>query len=203
MAETMKRQIAYKLRIGSLLAGKPILDNERFSFLELGNRNIIRVNVIANIIEKYNSEGEKKFSSLTLDDASGQIKIKAFGEETGKMDKIIEGNTVRVIGMLRFYNNELYILPEIIKPVDPRYLLVRKLEVESKLPKETSVEEIKALKDKILDMIKGSEAEQGIDVDKIIMELKAQPDLINQEIQRFLEEGIIYEPRPGRLRYLG
>ena len=199
----MKRQIAYKLRIGSLLAGKPILDNERFSFLELGNRNIIRVNVIANIIEKYNSEGEKKFSSLTLDDASGQIKIKAFGEETGKMDKIIEGNTVRVIGMLRFYNNELYILPEIIKPVDPRYLLVRKLEVESKLPKETSVEEIKALKDKILDMIKGSEAEQGIDVDKIIMELKAQPDLINQEIQRFLEEGIIYEPRPGRLRYLG
>jgi len=202
--EAIKRHIAYKLRIGDLLAGKPIIDNDRFSFLELGNRNIVRVNVVANVIERYINEGEKRFASLTLDDASGQIKVKSFGEDVKKIEKTTEGNTIRVIGILRYYNNELYILPEIIKKIDPRYLLVRKLELENKQEtKETSKEEIKALKDQILDMIKQAEDQQGIDVDKIIMEIKAKPDLINQEIKKFLEEGIIYEPRPGRLRYLG
>jgi len=199
----MKRRVAHKLRIGDILAGKPIIDNDRFSFLELGDKNIVRVNVIANIVERYDSEGEKKFSSLTLDDASGQVRIKAFGDDIEKMKNIIEGNTIRIIGILRYYNNEVYILPEIIKQVDPRYLLVRKLETEKNKPKEINKEEIVALKDKILEMIKSAEEEQGIDVDKIIMELKSRPDLINQEIQKFLEEGIIYEPRPGRLRYLG
>ena len=29
------------------------------------------------------------------------------------------------------------------------------------------------------------------------------PEIINQEIQKMLEEGIIFEPRPGKLRWLG
>ncbi len=52
-------------------------------------------------------------------------------------------------------------------------------------------------------MIKKEEENEGIDTEKLIMEIKASPDLINQEIKRLLEEGIIYEPRPGRVRYLG
>jgi DNA-binding transcriptional ArsR family regulator len=36
------------------------------------------------------------------------------------------------------------------------------------------------------------------------MKLKqANPQIISQEIKKLLEEGIIYEPRPGRVRYLG
>jgi hypothetical protein len=31
----------------------------------------------------------------------------------------------------------------------------------------------------------------------------AKPDVLSQEIQKLLEEGIIYEPKPGRVRYLG
>ena len=30
-----------------------------------------------------------------------------------------------------------------------------------------------------------------------------EPSLINQEIKKALEDGIIYEPRPGIVRYLG
>ena len=51
--------------------------------------------------------------------------------------------------------------------------------------------------------IKEAEANEGIDKDQIIMSIKSQPKLITQEIQKLLEEGIIYEPRPGRVRYLG
>ncbi len=58
--EQFKRNIAFKFRIGDLLIGKPVMDGERFSFLELGNKRIIRVNIAGNIVDKYESEGEKK-----------------------------------------------------------------------------------------------------------------------------------------------
>ena len=53
-------------------------------------------------------------------------------------------------------------------------------------------------------MVKNSEPQEGIEVDKLIMELRnTSPDIINQEIQKLLEQGIIFEPRPGKVRYLG
>jgi len=203
MIEQIKRNIAYKLRIGDILRGKPILENERFKFLELGNKQIVRVNIIANIIEKFKSEGEKKFSTFTIDDASGNIKIKAFGLDVDRFEPIQQGQTVLVIGVLRVWNNEIYISPEIIKIKEPKYLLVRKLELDLEKPKTNDKQEIKAIKDQIIDKIKASEPEQGIETEKLILDLNASPELINQEIQKLLEEGIVYEPRPGKIRYLG
>ena len=56
----------------------------------------------------------------------------------------------------------------------------------------------------ILDLIKASEEDGGIEMDQIIMNLRdASPEIINQEIQKMLEEGIAFEPRPGKIRYLG
>jgi hypothetical protein len=31
----------------------------------------------------------------------------------------------------------------------------------------------------------------------------ASPEIINQEIQKMIEEGMVFEPRPGKVRYLG
>lgn len=205
----IKRQIAYKLRIGDILRGKPIIENEnseqqRFGFLELGDKNIIRVNIVANIIDKYESESEKKYINFTIDDASGQIRLKIFGEDTKRFKDVAQGSTIVVIGTLRFWNNELYINPEIIKQIDPRYLLVRKLELEREKPKQVDKQEIKAIKDQIIDMIKKEENNGGIDSDVIYHSLTSiSPELINQEITKLLEEGLVYEPRPGKLRYLG
>ena len=131
--EQFKRNIAYKLRIGDILLGKPIMDGERFSFLELGGKKIVRVNVIGNIVDKYESEGERKYIFFTLDDGSGQIKLKCFGDDVDKFKNIIQGQTVLVIGVLRNFNNETYISPEIIKEQDTKYLLIRKLEHKEKV----------------------------------------------------------------------
>ncbi len=204
--EQFKRNIAYKLRIGDILMGKPILDGERFSFLELGDKKIVRVNVIGNIVERFDSEGEKRFSVLTLDDGSGQIKLRIFADDVEKFKNINQGQTVLIIGLLRHFNNEIYINPEIIKEKDSKYLLIRKLKTEkNKIQKEpVAREQIIAVKDKILGAIKSAEDEGGIEIDKIIMGLKnISPVIINQEIQKFLEEGIVFEPRPGKVRYLG
>lgn len=205
--EQFKRNIAYKFRIGDLLIGKPIMEGDRFQFLELGDKKIVRVNVIGNIVDKFNSEGESKFATVTLDDGSGQIKLKTFGDDTAKFEKINQGQTVLVIGVLRNWNNETYISPEIIKEQDPKYLLVRKLEIEKEKAASAPPvqrEQMGAIKDKILEVIKGAEGEGGVDMDNVIMKLRdTSPEIINQEVKKLLEEGIIFEPRPGRVRWLG
>src|SRR3989344_873236 len=166
MAEQQfKRHTAYKLRIGDVLVGKPVMNGEKLSFIELGNKKVNRVNVLGNIVEKYESEERedgRKFLFLTLDDGSGQIKLKVFGDDSEKFKDVYQGQTVVVIGTLRYWNNETYVAPELIKE------------------------------------------NGGVELDRLITELREfSPGIINQEIQKLLEEGIIFEPRPGKIRYLG
>lgn len=201
--QQFKRNIAYKFRIGSLISGRPILEGDRIKHIEIGDKQVVRVNLVANIIDKYIQEGEKKFGSITLDDATGQIKAKAFGDDVEKFTQLSQGDTVVLIGMLRSWNNEIYLTPDIIKKKEPLYLLLRKLEVESDMPKTLDKPQLSALKDKILEMVKTAEKEGGVDIEKIVVDLKERPDIINQEIKRLLEDGVAYEPRPGKLRYLG
>jgi RPA family protein len=203
--DQFKRHIAFKLRIGDILRGKPIMNYDKFSYLDLDGKKIVRVNVIGNITDKYDSEGEKRYSFLTLDDGSGQIKLKSFGDDVEKLKDIVQGNTVLIIGVLRNFNNETYIAPEIIKQQETNYLLVRKMETEKNKPKGNEVpkEQIIAVKDKILGSIKNS-GDEGIYIDLLKTEMKEiSSEIIDQEVQKFLEEGIIFEPRPGKVKYLG
>lgn len=212
MAEQQfKRNTAYKFRIGDILIGKPVTNSvagtERFAFLELGDKKIVRVNIIGNIVDKYENLGETKYISFTIDDGSGQIKLKVFGDDTERFKDFFQGQTIIAVGLLRNWNNELYVSPEIIKEMNPKYLLIRKLETEKeKAVSHGSIgkEEMGAIKDRILDMIKDSEEEGGIETEKMIMKLQEfSPSIINKEIQSLLEEGIVFEPRPGKIRYLG
>lgn len=202
-----KRNVAYKLKIGDILLGKPVMNGEKFSFLELGDKKIVRVNIIGNIVDKYESEGERKYIFFKFDDGSGQISLKVFGDDMTKFKDVTQGLTVLVIGVLRHWNNETYIQPEIIKEQNTKYLLVRKLELDrTPSPKASPIEKSKiiAIKDSIINIIKDAEEEGGIEREQLIMKLKdASPEIINQEIKKFLEEGIIFEPRPGKVRYLG
>jgi RecG-like helicase len=205
--EQFKRHTAFKLRVGDVLMGKPVNNGDRFGFLELGSKKIVRVNIAGNIVDRYESSGETKYLNLTLDDGSGQVRLKVFGDDVEKFKNFVQGQTVIAIGVLRNWNNETYISPEILKEQDQKYLLFRKLELE----KESSVkvdplgkDKIIAVRDRILGAIKNAEEAGGIDIDKIIMNLNdISPTIINQEVQKFLEEGIVFEPRPGKVRYLG
>lgn len=208
MADEFKRHIAFKFRIGDILIGKQVFDQERFSFLELGAKQIRRVNIIGNIVERYDSAGDKKYIFFKLDDGSGQIQLRIFGDDVQKYQNIVQGDTVLVIGLLRSFNNDLYISPDLIKKYNPKYLLVRKLEIEKQKTKEKKdvlgKEEKIAVKDRILSEIKNAEPGGGIEMDTLIMNLNnVSPEIINQEVQKFIEEGIVFEPRPGKVRYLG
>lgn len=214
--QQFKRNTAYKLRIGDILVGKPTTNGDRFSFLELGDRKIVRVNVIGNIVDKYESSGETKYISLTVDDGSGQIRIKAFGEEAERLRSLTQGQTVVVIGVLRHWNDELYVSPEIVRDMDPKYLVIRKLETEKDTVSGLSSGSVSsgmdisgkqqtiAVKDRILDLIKASESNGGVETESLLRDLQEfSPTILNKEIQKLLEEGVVFEPRPGKIRWLG
>lgn len=217
--QKFKRHTAYKLRVGDVLIGKPVTNNtngvERFSFLELGSKQVFRVNIAGNIVDRYDaeqsqgSEGSKKYIFFTLDDGSGQIKLKVFGDDSDRFKDVSQGQTVIVIGTLKHWNNELYINPEIIKETAPKYLLLRKIETEKNKSNlshnpQADKEQVMAIKDKVLDIVKSAEEDGGIDLENLIKQLNDfSPGIINQEIQKLLEEGIVFEPRPGKIRYLG
>ena len=202
--EQRKRNIAYKLRIGDILKGVPMMNEGKFLFLELGDKKVVRVNILANCVDKFVQEGERQFASLTVDDASGQLKLKAFGEDIGPLKEVMQGDTLQVVGNMREWNGELYMIPEIIKKVDTRWLLVRKLEIQnSRKDMQTAEGGDSGLKNDVMIKIKDAESDGGIDIDALVMNIEASPDAINIEIKKLLEEGLIYEPRPGRLRYLG
>lgn len=88
-----------------------------------------------------------------------------------------------------------------------QHLLLRKLETEKDKainPGTIAKEQVTAIKDKILELIKNSDEEGGIETEDIIKNFpEVSSSIINQEIQKFLEEGIAFEPRPGKIRWLG
>ena len=203
--EIRKRNVAFKLIIGDVLKGVPMMSEGKFMFLELGDRKVVRVNMISNCVDKFVQEGEKSFASLTVDDASGQLKLKVFGEDIERVKHIMQGDTLQIVGNMREWNGEIYMIPEVVQKIDARWLLVRKLEIANAL-KDIPIEAsggVNGLKNKILGKIKEKESEGGIDRDSLIMDVEAAPDAIASEVKKLLEEGLIYEPRPGRLRYLG
>ncbi|MEK6899205.1 MAG: OB-fold nucleic acid binding domain-containing protein [Nanoarchaeota archaeon] len=201
--QEFKRHIAYKFSIGDIISGKIVMDGERFKLIEIGPKRVSRVNIIANVIDKFIQDGEKKYGTLTLDDASGQLRVKVFGEDLAKLEQFIQGDTLMIIGLVRLWNNELYLTPEIIKKKEPSYLLVRKLELDAEKPKMLEKNEMQQLKESILSLVKQEDDKGGVEIERMILDFKASPDVINQEVKKLLEEGIVYEPRPGKLRYLG
>ena len=116
MADKFQRQTAYKMQISDILKGKINFEGDRILNVEISGKEVLRVNIIANIVEKYTNP-EKQFASLTIDDGSGQIRMKGFSDSFEILNAPMIGDTVYMIGTLKFYNDELYILPEIIKKI--------------------------------------------------------------------------------------
>jgi RPA family protein len=206
-------QTAYKIWIGSILGGNMIFNGDKFIAVDVSNKSISKVNFIANVIETY-ANNEKHFTSVTLDDGSGQIRVKGFSDSSFLLDGINMGETICVIGWLRYFNNELYMIPEIVRRVDSKWALIRRLELiklfgdpsqtktntpESNEEKfEVKSEKLDDTRQVILSMIKKND--EGMDIEKLIMETNFPVEKINSILNSLMEAGDIYEPMPGRLR---
>jgi len=92
------------------------------------NQKISRTKVVGTIVDKFFRE-ETNYSSITIDDDTDSIQIKTFGADTSLLEKFEIGDMIFVIGKVREYNDQNYIIPEVIKKTEPNYESLHKLEV--------------------------------------------------------------------------
>ena len=131
MAESQIRQTAYKVWISDILNGEFINPEGEWtpSYVQVQDKKISRANVVANVIMNYKNE-DSTYVSLTLDDGSDNITLKAWNEDTKILENIKIGDTVLVIGRVREYNGQIYLVPEITRKLEkPEWIQLRKLEL--------------------------------------------------------------------------
>src|SRR3989344_5836799 len=124
------RLTAYKVWISDLINSNYVKMPGEFesNYLEFGDKQVSRINIIATVVNKNESQ-DKNYVALVLDDGTEQIRIKTWGEDTRLVNNLNIGETILVIGKTKTYNDELYILPEIVKNVNLNWEVARKLEL--------------------------------------------------------------------------
>ncbi len=202
----MKRWTAYKMLIRDIHNGNFTEDG----YLLIGSKQIIRVNIVATVVSKFVSEDEK-FGSITLDDGTDTIRVRFF-EDVSAIDNVEVGDIIRVVGRLRKYEDEIYIVPEIIKKFDdPNYELMNKLEaikhrviitVPEEIVEEEEIEIITSPKEDVIKVIKELDNGDGVEIKQIAEALNIEEKVVEDILAELMADGDIYEPKPGKVRLL-
>lgn len=157
-----------------------------------------RARILATVVAKFIAEDEN-FASITLDDGTDTIRAKTF--KTAKpIDSAEIGDIVDVIGKVKEWNEEIYIIPEIVHKIDnPNLELLRKLELSTK-PKSSqpTKEEKEDIRGKIIEIIE--KEKDGISYDDLIKQAGGNETDVEKVVNDILAEGICYEPTPGKIK---
>lgn len=207
MPESQKRQIAYKVRIKDILDGRYVKEEgwQPNYIVTEDNREVSRVNLMGIIVEK---QFEFDRAIAIIDDGSGKITIRTFNDIN--LDNLEIGDILLVIGRPREYNNEKYIMPEILRKIkNKKWIDFRKKELEKelrevkeeeKIEKEVKEERIESPSEKIFNLIKKLDSGDGVNFDEVIN--KVNIENAEKIINNLLIEGEIFQNKPGKLKVL-
>ena len=204
----VERQTAIKVTIKSLIDGEYV-EREGWNpnFIRCAFGEVSRANIMGVITQKVDD-------GYMLDDGSGQIKLKTYENP----QELTVGVPIMVIGRPRVYTGELFVNYEIVKEVSPGWLEFRKQELAGAEPVieqpqnrvvEAEGEEVHVMTStvniftRVIDAIRKLDKEngnQGADVDAIISEVEDRE--AEHVINNLLEEGEIFEIKPGRVKVL-
>ncbi|MBI2499454.1 hypothetical protein HYV88_04395 [Candidatus Woesearchaeota archaeon] len=226
-----QRQVAYKVWISDLINGKFVEEEGEWDpnyVIIRNNLKVSRVNVIASVVNKYKND-ENSYAYITIDDGSGAIDVRAWREDIGLFDKCEIGDLILLIGRTKEFNDDIYVIPELIKRLDNNnWAKVRKLELEKEfgapvkvdkesigekkliinvndkggiIVKEESASEMltQTSRQKVLDYISKKEE---VTYDDIIENLKIDEKEVNEIVKELLREGEIYQPKPNYLKVI-
>src|SRR3989344_3002892 len=189
MTEQFLRQTAYKLWISDIIIAPFTQTQEQMTpnFITTRNLQISRVNIIGITT---NIQKQENYSSIILDDSTAQINIRTWNEDTKLLDNILPGQIVIVIGKIRYFNNQIYLSPEIIKNTTKEWLKIRHLELKLKYKEPI-------LKEKLIEKL---DDKQGADINEVIENSKLIEQEAEKIIKELIKEGEIFEIKSGRLR---
>ncbi|MBD3263236.1 hypothetical protein GF374_02550 [Candidatus Woesearchaeota archaeon] len=218
--KSKKRIVSKKVWIKDLHSGEYTkTEGWNPNYIEINSEKISRVHLIATTVSKFISE-DGNYGTITLDDGSETIRIKAFGPDVIKLKDSKIGKLVRFIGKVKEYNDEIYLSPEVIRNIeDPNWMIVHKLElgqpstgttdaddVKPSVPEDVAEETIKeedlSVQNKIVNVIKEVDIGEGAELDIVIKKSGLDVSEAKSIIIGLLKSGDIYEPKKGRLKVL-
>lgn len=200
----IKRETAVICMINDLLRGSFVkTEGWKPSYFSTEIGNVSRINVVGVVVSK-ESEG-----GLIIDDGSGRILLRSF--ENLAFENFNLSDLVRVIGRPRVYNEEKYILPEIIKKIDQKWGRYRQVQLAliNKKRKKVKKEKLVVIEEKtppvnyfqkILSFIKDLDTGSGADIEEVVKRTEA-PNA-DELIKKLIEEGEIFEIKAGKLKIL-
>jgi len=148
-----RRLTAKKTSIEEVISGRFVRKSGFESSYVLTNlgRRLSRVRVLGLLVDKFLSLDER-YATITLDDSTETIRCKAF-VNVKIFDDFGKGNLIDIFGKIREYNNEIYIMPEIIRKVDSNFETLRKLELEKIIREQKEkIKKIKELQNQVSDL---------------------------------------------------
>lgn len=200
----IKRETAVVCMINDLLRGSFIkTEGWEPSYFSTDLGDISRVNLMGVVVSK------EAVGGTIIDDGSGRILLRSFNNSA--FLELNLGDLILVIGRPRVYNEEKYVLPEIIKKIDQKWgdyrqvqlkilrKKVKKRKKENRVPLKEEARPINYFQ-KILAFIKDLDIGEGADIEEV-KKRSAAPNA-EEIIMKLIEEGEIFEIKPGKLKIL-
>ena len=198
-----KRQVAYKISIATILNSAFAKDETSAGYIKVNDLVISRVNMIGILVSKNEAQNS---SSAIIDDGTGRINLRTF-EPSNVFSRAEIGDSVIVVGKIREYNDEKYIIPEIIRKIDNRWVNVRRNEignsqaaVAENSDKTEEIIIVQSPKDNIYSIIKELDKGDGVLIDDIIKMSKSNDT--ESVVKTLLKSGDIFDVKPGMLKVL-
>ncbi|MCD6575618.1 MAG: hypothetical protein J7K73_00470 [Nanoarchaeota archaeon] len=224
-----KRWTAYKMAIANIVNGNFTEDG----FVQFGNLQVNRVRIMGTVVSKFIAD-DRKYGFFIVDDGTETIRVRSFEDNLKLIEKAKVGDIVDVIGRIRKYEDEIYVIPESVQIIkDPNWIILRKLELmkqKKEMPKaettegnvvgeEVIVEEVveeeivetklpegqttlfESPRQKVIKLIKELDKGEGAEVSKII-EKMGDEKVVENVLTDLMNEGELFEPRPGKVKLL-
>ena len=194
-----KRQIAHKVRVSDILNSNFTKDDLSAGYIKLNDAIVSRINLIGTIV--YKSE-EQNYSSSIIDDGTGKISLKVFNNPN-VFSKIDVGDFVLVIGKIREFNNEKYIMPEILRKMEIEWMTVRNFELKNNKIADENKKAEEIIVDngnEVYSLIKKLDNGDGVSFEDVIK--NSTTSKAEAMITKLLESGDVFEIKPGKLKVL-
>ena len=194
----ISRQVAFKVSVKDIINGKYVKQegwNPNF-IVDIFNRKISRVNIVGVVLSKTE---DLNFNSIMIDDGSGRISVRSF-DETNPFKELDVGDVVLIIGRPRVFNNNKYIVAEIVRKINNKNALkLRSLELELEKKKILlRKKKSKTRTELIYELIKKLDSGDGVNVNDLVEKARESGVVnVDETLKRLLENGDIFEVRPG------
>lgn len=129
--------------------------------------------------------------SVWVDDGTGTVAVRSFDNTS-----VDVGSCVLVIGRPREFESQKYVLGEIIKPVDPKWMDVHRKSVPRVVAVEKSEEVVESSEVDVIGVVRELDEGEGADYDTVASRVG------EDRIVHLLAVGELFETKPGRLKVL-